>query len=66
MFKRLSVPVIWKCGVLRRTLEASPDAVFHARAGWVCDCGRWTRYATESHWTVSRAFREVYFDDAQK
>lgn len=62
MMKRGRVPAEWKCHILKKTQRAKPEAVFHARYGWICDCGRWVRDNDNQHTIIKREEREVYME----
>jgi len=62
MFKKMDdVPVEWKCNNLKKVCTATEEAVYHGKAGWICDCGNWTRYDKDNHFTVNTGWRDVYY-----
>jgi hypothetical protein len=40
------------CKILGRRVFIADAAVPHSKFGWICDCGRWTSEAVDSHVVV--------------
>lgn len=60
------VAVKWECLLLtiknhkRWIIEASKEAIYCKKGGWICDCGNWTTGDDEKHVPLLIAHREVY------
>jgi len=67
VYKKLKVPIKWKCHNLNQIVTTSNDAVFNSKYGWICECGFWVTDSSsedkDKHSIISRDFRFAYFED---